>query len=290
VGNGRRSAIAAVVFALATVPMAFGTSANCPTGTGTTMTAINALANGLTTGGTTVSTTGCGATDQTFGNFFESGFTATGGSTTFTTGTDGFVTSNAVANLFTVGGGVSDAAGTFDNNRTDTGNFAFLTQFGTASGVKPVANNGVDTVELTLTGVSIPDDAEVAGNAQPEASIKVTILACVGTTTAPAATFTTCPNGTAETITDTITNTSTTAALTGTLNFFLGIPAGSSVVSVDDTIVLNSNFNGAASFTGFDQDFESPEPSTFILLGSALVLIGLLHLRARRKSAAAAIQ
>jgi hypothetical protein len=285
--NGRRSAIAAVVFALATVPMAFGTNSNCPTsGTPATLATVNTDANGMSSGGATVSTTGCGATDETFGNFFVSGFSATGGDTTFTTATDSFATANAVANLYTVSGGVSLAAAGFDTTATETGNFALLTQFGTLTGVKPVTNDSVDRIELTLTGVDLPGQ-QFGGNTS---SIEVTILACVGTTTAPAATFTACTTGTAETITLTASNATGTAITGATENFILTLPTATSVISVDDTIKLTSNNNGAASFTGFDEDFESPEPSTFVLLGTALAAVGLLRFRARRRAAAGAIQ
>ena len=56
---------------------------------------------------------------------------------------------------------------------------------------------------------------------------------------------------------------------TQTLNFFL--PAESNRVAVDFSVNLTAGSSGAAGFNYIDINFdEAPEPSTFILLGSAL--------------------
>jgi hypothetical protein len=72
------------------------------------------------------------------------------------------------------------------------------------------------------------------------------------------------------------------------------LPTPDLAISLFDTVTLNQQAAGTVSLADFDTSFgqeeEAPEPSTFILLGSALAAIGLLRLRARRKSAAAAIQ
>jgi hypothetical protein len=88
----------------------------------------------------------------------------------------------------------------------------------------------------------------------------------------------------------------TVAGTSATFTFGTGFPSVPTINLVSTYTLTTSgtsdtgNTDSLTKFADvFGEDEISPEPSTFILLGSALALIGLLRLRARRKSAAAAI-
>jgi hypothetical protein len=255
---------------------------NCPTATGTHVNTLLAGSNGMTAA-TGVSSGGCLATDQTFGNF---GVVASGTAmTTVPTGAnvDAFTTSNPVAQDITFNGITFSESATFNN--TGTVNITDWTQFG--SGTAPATNAAVQEVSFVFTGVNLP--AEIAGH---DSSLTLAVTICENPTTVPGgnnntalATFTTCAGtgGTLVTQTFTVTNATGTAITNATETFNVPLISVKDI-AIDATISLLDN-DAATSFTGFSEDFLSPEPSTFILFGTALAAIGLLRFRARRKVA-----
>jgi hypothetical protein len=275
--GGRLPNVAIAVFVLATMPLAFGTNSNCPSATGTNLTTINSEASGMTS--STISTTGCGAVDETFGNFIISGFTGVSTAPTLSN-TNGWATASNFAQDLN-----SDMAASLPTSgftlTTSTGDLVFLTQFGT--GASPTVNASLAGIVLTLTGVDLPDNNSGATN---DSSIAVTIGICENATSAPSATFADCTalGGTYASSTATITNTSGSTNISGaTETFVLALPSTIMDLAVDDTVVLTSNRVGPTSFSGFEEEFDAPEPSTFVLLGAALAVVGLLRLRPRRR-------
>ena len=57
-----------------------------------------------------------------------------------------------------------------------------------------------------------------------------------------------------------------------------------SVLAIDNAITLTSvNPGGGITFSDFTESFDSPEPATFVLFGSALLVIALLRVRRLHK-------
>jgi hypothetical protein len=268
--------------ALLYAPLAFGSGTACPSATGTTVGTINTEANGMG-GGSTISTGGCNAGDQTFGNI---GVTLGPGVTGGTL--DAVSTANVAptGQTFTFTGAWTVAAGL---GATGSGGDTYLTQFG--SGPAPTTDGSIEDILVTLSGINLPADI------LNKASIQATIGVCEAPQSTGgagngnglagfASTACTNPSSSAGTFggtayissTATLSNNSLFTPITnGTLTFFISIPTSVSIFAIDTTFVLTSNATGAASFSQFTEDFESPEPSAFILLGTALAGLALLR-------------
>jgi hypothetical protein len=274
----------------------FGAASSCPTTSGTEVElgSINTLSpgNGFTGG---LSTGGCAATDESFGNFGVSGFT---GVTTLptTTNADGYTTpdptsdaSDVITNLK-----ASLPSSGWSNSLSSSGNLTFLAQFGTPGGA-PATDNSVNEVAVTISGITL-DKAQAAN----DASIQVTVYICEDpgslngvSNTGSVSAFSGCngstgsqkPTGTLVSNSATLTNTTGSNQTGDTLTVLVPIAVAMDIAAIDVNIGLTSNNVGAASFSGVSVDFAdpSPEPSTFVLMGSALAGLGIFA--ARRKKA-----
>ncbi len=256
-------------------------NANTSGSGGNGLAAINAQTNGFSTG----VTSGCGAVNQTFGNFNVSN-SPSGGASTYA-----WMSQNSTStNLFFTGLAGTDAnPGTRDNTNgytvngtngttgTNDAEIQYLTQFGTGT-AKSVTTDSV--LLVTINGVTM--------NTNANSSIVVTINLCGNATSAGTATIANQADCTAlggssggfSSATHTFTTASNLTG-TGTLQFAFVLPSGFSSFAVDTDITLNARGTGSTtSFISFEESFESPEPSTFILLGSALA--GVAWLRRRR--------
>lgn len=277
-------------FAFLAPSLMFGATSNCPTTSpGTALGTLNTDANGFTGVGT-LSNAGCSATDQTFGNFGISGFS---GATTVPTisNTAGYTAPDASSDAQNLITNLTASAPTAATGTTasESGDLTLLTQFGSSS---PVNDPTVSAVDVTVSGVDLPKT-----QGSNDASIVVTVYVCEdpsslnGTSnTGSIAAFSSCsgshqPNGTLVTGTATLTNTHTTTTGGQTVTVAVDFGEVVDIAAVDVNIDLTSNDNNPVSFSGVSLDFDppTPEPSPFVLLGSAL--LGLCVLGARRRKA-----
>jgi hypothetical protein len=277
-----------IVFSLLIVSSsaAWAATLNCPTVTGTTVATINAAINGMG-GGATISQGGCFAVDETFGNIGLSG-------AAIPATLDTIMTANAAP----VGQSV-DFTGAWNvaANTSASGSDVYLTQFGTGS---PVTNSLIKQVVITFSGVNIP----VATSALPsgDSFIQLAIGVCENPGNDSSAsthggmapfTSTICTTNSAGNLagtgyvsnTFTITNTSQVTAITnGTFSFGIQLSESVDILAIDNAITLTSvNPGGGITFSDFQESFDSPEPATFILLGSALLAMTLLRVRRLHK-------
>jgi hypothetical protein len=274
----------AYLFLAATLlsPVAIAATSSCPTTVGTqvSLSTINPETNGMSGGGT-ISTGGCIATDETFGNFGISGFT---GVTTVPTlsGVDLHTNTANPGQEFITNMSAAEADPQGGIPPTATGDFTLFTQFGTS---QPVVNPGINNLILELVNVNIP--GAVNGFF---ARIIMTISVCENPTglngagnNGSLATFTACTSlgGTFASTSVAFTN-ATTNADTGNLFLDLTLPDTIKSIAVDNTISLRTVDQSTTSFGGLDEFFESPEPGSWLLVGSALTGLCLLALRKRR--------
>lgn len=257
---------------LASAPVLAATS-SCPTSIGdNTLSAINAESNGMS-GGSTISTGGCIATDETFGNFGSSGDAITA-----TTSIDAVMVPTNVAQEFE---GLTSLGVTGDG--TDTGNLTFVTQFGTT---QPAVNPGVTQVVFELENVTI-----AAETTSGTSSIGLTLGVCENPTNdggvgnnGSLASFTACTSlgGTYESVSETFSNPTSSAEVSINLFVALTVPDTIKLLTVDDTITITSESESGSSYNGIYDYFEASEPSTFLLFGTALAGVGLLRFLRRK--------
>jgi hypothetical protein len=266
---------------------AWAATLNCPTVSGTTSATVNNGTNGFG-GGTTVSQGGCFAVDETFGNFGLSGAAISSGTL------DTIMSANAAP----VGQSV-DLNGTFSvaASSSAVSTVTYVTQFGTSF---PATNSLIQQIVITLSGVNIP--VATSSNSSGDSSIQLAIGVCENPANDDGApehggissfTGTTCTGTTAGDLvgtgyvsnTFTITNTSQITPISnGTFSFGIELSEPVSVLALDNLLTLTS-VNGASgiTFSDFTESFDSPEPATFVLLGSALLVIALLRYRRVQK-------
>src|SRR5580692_4137930 len=162
-------------FAFLAPSLTFGGSSSCPTTSGTELTlgTIDTLSpgNGLTGG---LSTGGCSATDQTFGNFGVSGF-STPTTPPSLTNTDAYTTPDLTSDAQDLTTNLKEslpAASMWSGSSSTTGNVTLLSQFGSAGGPL-TTDTTVNEVAVTVSGINL-DKAQGAN----DASIQVTVYVC----------------------------------------------------------------------------------------------------------------
>ena len=226
---------------------------------------------------------GCTAVDLTFSNFTVTGSGGANGALTaggtYVAETPAGVTGNPGANpdvltFASVRGAATSGA---DGNNND-GNNNFESNLFTngvsddiAYAVSAAAGSKIYAIVLTIT------DPVVQNLALPTATGTFQIDVCVGGTATGIHT-TSCPSGTL--VQSPVFNLASAASQTFALSF------SSPVTRADITtaIALNGFVTNVAGFGTFSEQFdEAPEPSTFVLLGGALVAMGGLY-RRRKKS------
>jgi hypothetical protein len=289
--------------------VACGTGNSTNLGTGTT-TGINGTTGvGNASGNNPVN--GCAVTDLGFKTF---AVNVKAGDGTFNGPAEGNITLSSTGGAITGGDAISNIglsfAAAFDSTsstgaRTLNETISYLVAAGlqdppTTPATDHWAMTGVTALSIagsTISGFTIPTGASAP-------SITVTEVICLGQTSivgctaaneatlSLAVTYT--GNGTSHTLT---TGTPTATCGSVTAGFGCAISAGGITfnplisVAIIDTVVINHPASGGLnydlSFTGFTdpivQSEFTPEPSTFILLGSALAALGGLHLRKRKQ-------
>jgi hypothetical protein len=275
-----------IVFSLLILSSSAAWAATTNCSTVTTVATVNAGTNGFG-GGATVSQGGCFAVDETFGNIGLSGAAIPGTLNTF-------ISTNAAP----VGQSIDfNAAWNVAANTSVSGSDVYLTQFGTSN---PITNSLIQQVVITFSGVNIP--VATSSSSSGDSFIQLAIGVCenpkndngagahggLGTFTGAVCTnqFAGGLQGSAfDSNTFTITNTSQVTPITnGTFSFGIELSGPVSVLAIDNAITLTSvNGGSGITFSDFTESFDSPEPATFVLLGSALLVIALLRVRRLHK-------
>jgi hypothetical protein len=222
---------------------------------------------------------GCTAVDLTFSNFTVTGSGGANGALTaggtYVAETPAGVTANPGANpdLLTFASVRGAATSGADGNNND-GNNNFESNQSTnavsddiAYAVSAAAGSKIYAIVLTIT-----DPGIVSPNATGTFQLDV----CTGGTATGIHT-TSCPSG--NLVRSAVFNLTSAASQTFSLSF------SSPVTYADLTtvIALNGSAGNVAGFGTFSEQFdEAPEPSTFVLLGGALVAMGGLYRRRKR--------
>jgi hypothetical protein len=263
------------------------------------------LASNVTAGGTGFTsgnlTAGCFQVDQSFGNFAVGG--GTGSGTQSTADTYMYTTSGGAAQAIvfsdiadSANKSTNDTAVDYETNIHENGDavtfqFVFYSNLGTSGTPNALAaNEALAAIAIQLEGVTL---AAGTGN-----NIEVSAVGCTSATnTLAVATnngglFTACagtgnPGGSSLTsIPLTFTSANITGGAGGTLplgSLFSSSLAGIDQVALDISVTIDATGANNNEFTDLEVEFNTPEPSTFVLLGTALAVIGLLRLRARRR-------
>lgn len=283
-------------FLLVAVPLAFGSTNNCPNATAT-----SSVSNGTTSSNTTIpgagpgndlstlGSVGCTAVDFTFSNFNNSTFGGNG--------------ENGVETL--AGTYVAETpAGTSNNPLIDPDTLTFATVRGTATvGANGDNNDGSNNWISNHSNNAVGDDitynvANSGTGPNPGAGIYGLVLTvfnpAIGTSdsgsivvdicegASPTAQITTSAECTAASGTSFVTATLTLAtAPFQTLD--IALSANPTALDITTVISLTGGGGGFAGFGAFSEGFEEvPEAATFALVGVGLGAAGLLRFRARR--------
>lgn len=226
---------------------------------------------------------GCTAVDLSFSNFNNSTFTGAGA--------DGIETAAGTYMAET-------PAGTGDNPLTNPDTLLFATVRGAADIDTDGDNNDGNNNWVGIKDAGVTDDItyNVAGAVvnnilltvyQPHidsgATGSITVDICEGA--APNTQITTLLACTAAGGTSFVTSTLALSTKSGTLTLNVPLAAFPNAFDITTEIDLDATgTNKVAGFDAFSEEFDegAPEPSTFVLLGTALAAVGLLRLRARR--------
>ena len=240
---------------------------------------INSNSTGFSSG---VTAGGCFGVEQSFSNLAVNGSNQSG--TTDYASVGNGTAGQSITFSSMAGDSTSSSADNSNNfttsNSTGVGNhgtlnFVDYSDFGTTA--TPSSIPGLVEVTVTIAGVSL---ASGAGN-----SIVVSEVGCSGVSgTGHTGTFTGCttganqPGGSA--IPGNFSNTFTSSNVSlGQITFSVfTLPSNLTSIATDFSVTLNG---GSTAFATFTEAFDAPEPSSFVLLGSALAGLGFLRFRKR---------
>jgi hypothetical protein len=221
---------------------------------------------------------GCTTTDLTFSNFVVAG--AAGLNPAATTATT-YLAATSATNLEFATINQNTTADTTNNFISSSGGDAYTDNILNSVSVSGAKVYGID---ISVSGYEVTNTG----------ALTFTLYVCNGGTATGTA-FTTCtgtgnPGGTLISATYSI-PVNTLNSGTVVLPFDISIPAGTTAfymdtaIGIDGSGTVSSNGNTNTFLGDYNETFElSPEPSTFILLGSALAGLGALRLRKSRQS------
>ena len=218
---------------------------------------------------------GCSAVDVTFSNFTSSGFTPDAGTDNSTTYVSTLTNQNLAdgtpvdAIFSTVRGADSNTSGTADGSNNDGVNNWIGTGSGGTGGTSyhvyyEFQSSDVPAFSFAANFLGVQQGS---GNGSLTGSIDL----CLGGTWSFGPT--TCSSGNSQDIT----------VVNGTTSYSVLLNLPSTEVDVLTNFTLTGGTSGEPFLTSLEEDFVEPEPSTFVLLGTALAGVGFLRLR--RKSA-----
>jgi len=285
----KRLARKQILLAFIGLPLAFGSINNCPNGT-----ANSSVSNGAGTSTQTIpgvpgtpandfvslGSVGCTAVDLTFSNFTGTFSGAGDNGIESLAGTYMAETPAGIASPDTLLFATVRGAATGPDGDPNDGNNNWVTTHGTGTITDDLSYSvsdsaaAVSSIVLTAFGASI--DSSASGS--------ITVDVCKGITSS--ATITTSGACTTAGGTAFVTMQLPLATLASqNLTVSLGTPSNAFDITTEIALVTNGGNGKFGSLDTFTESFDEgvPEPSTFVLLGTALAGIGVL--RARRKKA-----